>query len=402
MQATIFWIGRLCRSLAEIAALRIYLDHNATTPLHGAVLECMASQLRGGFGNPSTTYAEGAAARSAVEMARGQVATCLGLEPREIFFTSGATEANNTVLQALARGEGGDDRHLVISEAEHPSVLEPGRWLEGQGVRVTRLPVDSEGRLDPADVEAALRDDTALVSLLWANNETGVIQPMEEISSRLKARGVPLHTDATQVVGKYPIDLGRVAASYVSISAHKLGGPKGVGCLAARSPEGFPPLLLGGSQERRRRGGTENVLGIAGFGVACERARLELAERMERYSALRDYLWQGLQAKVPEVRRNGSGADVLPNTLNVEFRGAEGEVLLQALDLEGISVSMGAACHAGSISPSHVLEAMGRRPEEARASLRFSVGQGVDEVQIDRVVEVLDELVPRVRKAERA
>jgi cysteine desulfurase len=379
--------------------MRIYLDHNATTPLHEAVVECLASQLRQGFGNPSSTHAEGAAARSAVERARQQVAICLGVDAREICFTAGATEANNTVLQALVWGEDVGGRHLVISETEHPSVLEPARWLEERGVDVTRLPVDAEGLLDPADLEAALRDDTALVSLIWANNETGVVQPMEKIGPLLEARGVPLHVDATQAIGKYPVDLGRVAASYVSSSAHKLGGPKGVGCLVARQQDRLPALLLGGSQERRRRGGTENVLGIVGFGVACERARLELPERMARYAALRDYLWQGIQAKVSEVRRNGTGAHVLPNTLNVEFRGAAGEVLAQALDLEGIAVSMGAACHAGAISPSHVLVAMGRSPEQARASLRFSVGQGVDETQIDRVVAVLGDLVPRVRKA---
>lgn len=380
--------------------MRIYLDHNATTPLHEAVVESLISQLRDGFGNPSSVHAEGAAARSAVERARQRVASCLGVAPREVFFTSGATEANNTVLQALAQGGGG--RHLVISQTEHPSVLEPARWLEKRGCRITRLPVDSEGRLDPADLEAALQDDTALVSLIWANNETGVIQPMEGIGSLLRARGVPLHVDATQAVGKLAIDVCAAGARYVSISAHKLGGPKGVGCLVSRSDERSLPLLVGGAQERGGRGGTENVLGIVGFGVACERAQLELPERMERFASLRDGLWQGIQAKVPEVRRNGSAANVLPNTLNVEFRGTAGEVLAQALDLEGIAVSTGAACHAGAVSPSHVLIAMGRTPEEARASLRFSVGQGVDEAQVDRVVEVLESLVPRVRQAGRA
>jgi cysteine desulfurase len=244
-----------------------------------------------------------------------------------------------------------------------------------------------------------VRDDTALVSLLWANNETGVMQPMEEIASRLQARGVPLHVDATQAVGKWPVDLTRVPVQYLSCSAHKLGGPKGAGCLAARGGSGFPPLLLGGGQEWRRRGGTENVVGIAGFGVACEVVRAELAERMERYAWLRDRLWEGLRAKVPRVRRNGSAVHVLPNTLNVEFEAAEGEVLVEALDLEGIAVSAGAACHSGAISPSRVLTAMGLGAEQARSSLRFSVGQGLDEGQIDRAVAVLAELVPRVREA---
>jgi cysteine desulfurase len=379
--------------------VRIYLDHNATTPLHDAVLARVSVLLREGFGNPSSIHAEGAAARSAVERAREQVASCLALDPSEIFFTAGATEANNTILQALVRGESPAATHLVISQTEYPSVMEPAAWLEERGVRVSRVPVASDGRLDPADVDAAVGDDTALVSLLWANNETGVLQPMEEIAARLRARGVPLHVDATQAVGKWPVDLTRVPVTYLSCSAHKLGGPKGVGCLAARGGGRFPALLLGGPQEWRRRGGTENVAGIAGFGVACELAQAELTERVQRYAALRDRLWQGLQAEVPLVRRNGSAVHVLPNTLNVEFQGAQGEILVEALDLEGIAVSAGAACHSGVISPSQVLTAMGLTTEQARSSLRFSVGEGLDEGQIDRAVAVLAYLVPRVREA---
>jgi len=379
--------------------VRIYLDHNATTPLHDAVLARVSALLREGFGNPSSIHAEGAAARSAVERAREQVASCLTLDPSEVFFTAGATEANNTILQGLVRGESPAATHLVISQTEHPSVVEPAAWLEERGVRVSRVPVASDGRLAPADVDAAVRDDTALVSLLWANNETGVLQPMEEIARCLQARSVPLHVDATQVVGKWPVDLTRVPATYLSCSAHKLGGPKAVGCLAARGGRRFPALLLGGPQEWRQRGGTENVAGIAGFGVACELAQAELPERMQRYAALRDRLWQGLQAEVPLVRRNGSAEHVLPNTLNVEFQGAQGEILVEALDLEGIAVSAGAACHSGVISPSQVLTAMGLTTEQARSSLRFSVGEGLDEGQIDRAVAVLAYLVPRVREA---
>jgi cysteine desulfurase len=233
--------------------------------------------------------------------------------------------------------------------------------------------------------------------VIWANNETGVIQPVAAIAERVRARGLPLHLDATQALAKIPVDLSRLPADFLSASAHKMNGPKGVGCLVARRP--LPPLLRGGPQERGRRGGTENVAGIVGFGVACELAARELEGRGERARALRDRLWEGIQAKVPGVRRNGPAQHVLPNTLNVEFRETAGEVLLQALDLEGVAVSAGAACHSGSISPSPVLAAMGRHPEEARGSLRFSVGQGVDEAQIDRVLALLPDLVARVRSA---
>ena len=378
--------------------MRIYLDHNATTPLHDDVVEAMLPVLRGGFGNPSSTHTEGAVARAAVERAREQVAALVGCEPGEVFFTAGATEANNTVLRGL-QAAAADARHVVTSTIEHPSVVEPLAALEQAGWRVTRVPVDGDGRLDPRAVGRAIGTDTALVSIIWANNETGTIQPLAEIAQEVEARGVPLHVDATQAVGKRPVDLRRVAVDWLCCSAHKLNGPKGTGCLVARGARGVVPLLRGGPQERGLRGGTENVAGIVGFGVACEVARRELGSRAERARALRDRLWEGIRSKVPRVRLNGAMEHLLPNTLNVEFEGVAGEVLLQALDLEGIAVSMGAACHSGSISPSAVLSAMGRSPEQARGSLRFSVGQGVDSAQIDRVLSVLPDLVQRVREA---
>lgn len=382
---------------AKLRGVRIYLDHNATTPLRGEVVEAMTQVLRDGYGNPSSAHLEGAAARERVETAREQVAELLGARPAEVIFTAGATESNNTVLAADAWRRG----HLLTTAVEHPSVVEPAAALEAAGWSVTRLPVDVEGRLDPAALVGSLGPATRLVSVLWANNETGVLQPVEAIAEAAGARGVPVHVDATQALGKHPVDLARLPVALLSASAHKMNGPKGVGCLVVRG--GAPgPLLRGGPQERGRRGGTENVAGIVGFGVACELARRELPERRKQLAALRDRLWQGIRSRIPRARRNGSSEHVLPNTLNVEFEQTAGELLLQALDLEGVAVSAGAACHSGSISPSHVLLAMGRSAEEARASLRFSVGHGVDEAQIERVLSLLPALVERVRGADAA
>jgi cysteine desulfurase len=377
--------------------VRIYLDHNATTPLHPEVVSEMLRVLEGEYGNPSSTHAEGAAARATVERARDQLAHCLNVDAANVSFTAGATEANSSVICGLLRQRPGS--HVVTTETEHPSVVAPIEALEQEGHRVTRLAVDADGRLDPAAVGDALQEDTVLVSLIWANNETGVIQPVADIAEVVKARGVLLHVDATQAIGKAPVDLSAIPVDFASASAHKLNGPKGVGCLVAADPALLPPLMRGGGQESGRRGGTENVASIAGFGVACELARLELPDRMEHYADLRDRLWQGISAKVPRVRRNGDPDHVLVNTLNVEFEQTPGEVLLQALDLDGIAVSAGAACHSGSVSPSHVLTAMGRSPEQARGCLRLSVGHGVDAPQIDRTIELLATLVPRVREA---
>jgi len=379
--------------------VRIYLDHNATTPVREAVAEAMAASLREGFGNPSSVHAEGAAARAAVERAREALAALLGCSPRELLFSAGATEASNTALGPWLAGEAGARRHVVSSNVEHPSVEEPLAALERAGWQVTRLSVAPDGLLDPDALAAAIRPDTALVTLLWANNETGVVQPMERLAGRVRERGVRLHVDATQCPGKLPIDLSRLPIDALSLSAHKFGGPKGVGALFVRGEPAFEPLLRGGPQERRRRGGTENVPGIVGLGVAAALAARELPARLRESARLRDRLWDGIREKIPRVRRNGAADAVLCNTLNVEFTGAAGELLLQALDLEGIAVSAGAACASGALEPSHVLLAMGRAPREARASLRFSIGHGVDDTQIERVITRLPDLVERVRAA---
>ena len=378
--------------------MRVYLDHNATTPLRGEVVAAMAEALRANYGNPSSIHAEGAAARGAIERARSEVAALLGVEAGEITFTAGATEANNAALLGVlaARPRG---RHVVSTTIEHPSVEAPLCALEANGVRVTRAAVDALGRVDLAALTAAIDEETALVSVILANNETGVIQDIAKIAEAAHARGAWLHVDATQAVGKIPVDAIGLGADLLSCSAHKLNGPKGTGCLVARKHVAFAPYLLGGGQERRRRGGTENVAGIVGFGVACALARAELPARAAQLTGLRDRLWAGIEASVPRVRRNGDARSLLPNTLNVEFTETAGEVLLEALDGEGIAVSAGAACHSGAIEPSATLLAMGCTPAEARGSLRFSVGPSTTAAEIDYALALLPALVARVRAA---
>jgi cysteine desulfurase len=379
--------------------MRIYLDHNATTPVRDEVVDAMLPVLRHRYGNPSSTHAFGSEARADLDRARARVAALMGAAPEEVIFTAGATEANNAAIGGLLRRRAGRQRHVVTTTIEHPSVAEPLAALESEGWQIRPVRVDSEGRVNPDEVAAAIRAETALVSAIWANNETGVIQPIEAIAEIAAARGCVVHVDATQAVGKIPVDLRHVPVDLLSASAHKLNGPKGTGCLIVRGDLGLDPWIRGGPQERRRRGGTQNVAGIVGFGVACELAARELEERAETCRGLRDRLWHGIQAKVPRVRRNGSSEHVLPNTLNVEFERAAGDVLLEALDLEGVAVSAGAACASGTIEPSPVLVAMGRSPAAALGSVRFSVGHGVDESQIDRVVSLLPDLVERARAA---
>lgn len=378
--------------------MRIYLDHNATTPVRHEVVDAMADVLRNGFGNPSSVYEEGTAMRARLETARAQIASLLRAEAREIRFTGGATEANNTLLLGvLAEGD-----HVVTTEVEHPSVTVPLEQLEARGVAVTRIAPDADGCVAADDVLGAIGPATKLVSVIWANNETGALQPIEAIAAGAKERGILVHSDATQGVGKLVIDLSRVPLDFLSTSAHKLGGPKGAGALFVRNGAEVPAYLLGGGQEKGLRGGTENTSGLVGFGVACALAEAELDDRLARYAALRDRLWRGLKAEVEGLRWNGDPKRALVNTLNVEFEGVAGEVLVQALDLEGVAVSAGAACHSGSIDPSQVLTAMGRTPEQARASLRLSVGHGLDEAAIDAAIALFARLVPRVREMENA
>jgi cysteine desulfurase len=382
--------------------MRIYLDHNATTPPRDEVVAAVSRALRERFATPSSAHAEGAAARAALEGAREQVAALVGARPAEIVFTSGATEANQLALHGVAGAADGARRRLVASAVEHPSVEEPLAALAAQGFEVVRVPVDGDGRLDLAALAEAVDARTALVSCIWAQNETGVLAPVEAVAALCRERGVPLHLDATQALGKVPVRLDRVPADLLSASAHKLNGPKGIGFLAVRGERPLAPWLRGGGQERGRRGGTPNVPGAVGLGVAAALAAAEQPARAEAAAALRDRLWDGIAAKVPGVRRNGAPEAALPNTLNAAFAGLAGDVLVEALDGEGIAASAGAACASGAVHASGALLAMGRSAAEARSAVRFSVGHGNDAAQVDRVLALLPDLVARVRAAAQA
>jgi len=372
----------------------IYLDHNAGAPLRPEALRALSAAHAQLFGNASSAHGFGAEARAALARARRQVATLAGVAPETLVFTSGATESNNTVLCQVASGA-----HAVLSATEHPSLLDQVGALRARAVRVTVVPVARDGRIDPSDFARALEPGTALASVQSANHETGVVQPIAELAAAAAARAIPFHSDAAQAFGKTPLDFGSLPIDYASFSAHKLGGPKGVGALYVRPGAALAPLLRGGSQERGRRAGTENVPAIAGFGAACEAARAELGASAARLGRLRDSLWAGLARSVPDVVRNGGSDHVLAHVLDVSFPGASGEALVEALDLEGIAASTGAACHSGSTEPSPVLLAMGVTEALARAALRFSLGPRNDAAQIEFVLARLPAVVARVRRA---
>ncbi len=351
----------------------IYLDHNATTPVAPEVLEAMLPYLTTAWGNPSAIYQFGARLQTVLETAREQVAELIGAGPREILFTSGGTEANNAALHAALHAHPAR-RHVITSAVEHSSVLEPCRALESEGYRVTCLPVDRDGLLSLTDLENALTPDTAVVSLMWANNETGVLFPVREIAERCRARGVLFHCDGVQAVGKLAVNVREVPVDYLSLSGHKFQAPKGVGALYVRPQAPFTPLIRGGHQEQDRRGGTEAVPLIVGLGRAAELARQRLADYEARVRPLRDALEAGLLGTVPDTELNGHPTRRLANTTNLTFRGVESEALLILLDLEGICASAGSACLAGSAEPSHVVRAMKPDSAAARQMIRFSLG----------------------------
>ncbi len=379
---------------------RIYLDHNATTPLDPAVLDAMLPYLRDEFGNASSVHSPGQAARRAVERAREQVARLIGADPREVVFTSGGTEADNQAVRGtldLAKSHGEKPLHVITSSVEHPAVLNTCQHVEKHGVAVTYLPVDRTGRVDPADAVRALTPETVLVSVMLANNEVGTLQPVREIVQGVRERGILVHTDAVQALGRIPTDVNELGVDLLSISGHKVYGPKGIGALYIRRGARVGALLLGGHHERRRRAGTENVPGIVGFGQACEIAGARQAESARHEARLRDRLEQGILARVPHARVNGHPSERLPNTLNVGFAFVEGEALLMNLDLEGIAVSTGSACSSGDLKPSHVLIAMGMQAEDAHGTLRFSLGRGNTEEEIDATLDAIVRVVTRVR-----
>jgi cysteine desulfurase len=371
----------------------ICLDHNATTRLRPVVREAMERVLAEPLGNPSSAHALGRRARSLVEGARRAVARAVGARPSEIVFTSGGTESNNLALFGLAgRREGA---HLLVAPIEHSSVIAAAGAMEGLGVAVSWLPVDRFGRVRAADVDAAIRPETVLVSVGWANNEIGTIQPLAEISAVCRRRGVALHTDAVQAFGKLPVDVSGV--DLCSLSAHKIGGPGGVGALFVRRGLRLSPILFGGEQERGLRPGSESVASLHGFGVAAVSAgecRLPGPE-------LRERLWRGIES-IGGASRNSPTTGCLDNTLNVSIAGIAGEGLVAALDLEGVAVSVGSACAVGSGRPSHVLQAIGKSTGEARDGVRFSLGADTTEAEVDRALAVLTRVVDRMRGVGRA
>ncbi len=380
--------------MTEKVAADIYLDNNATGAVARECLEAMLACLRPGVGNPSSRHAAGMRAKGLLQEARGEVAALLGARPPEIVFTSCGTEANHmAILGALARDP--QRTHIVTSTVEHPSTLMLLRHLEETGIRVSRVPVDTEGRLDPDAVRAALAPDTALVTLMWANNETGVLFPIARIAEATRAAGVPFHVDAVQAAGRVPIDLTQVPVELLSLSGHKLHAPLGAGALFVRKGFRIAPLLWG-HQERRMRGGTENLPAIVGLGSACALAREDLETQARRVCGLRDDLERGIMACFPAARIHGAGAPRLPNTSNVGFATLDGEQIMDALDRHGVAVSLGAACALGGSEPSHVLTAMGLERRSALASIRFSLGRYNTQACVERVLTLLPGILGEV------
>jgi cysteine desulfurase len=373
----------------------LYLDHNATTPIDPEVREAMLPWLENEFGNPSSVYSLGRRAAAALTRAREQVASLVGASPSEIIFNSCGTEATNTaILSALAVDP--DKRHIITSNVEHSATVKLCEHLATRGYEITWLPVDREGLLDPDKLETSITNDTAVVSLLWANNETGILFPVEEIAAITTRKKVPLHLDAVQAAGKVPINLEELGVQYVSLSAHKLYAPKGVGALYVNRRARFTPLFRG-SQEESKRGGTQNVASIVAFGKAAELAEAHLLMAAERIAKLRDRFEQDLLTMIEGVRRNGTDEPRLPNTSNLTFTGIEAETALLLFDKEGLCCSAGSACSSGSINPSHVLTAMGVTRDEARSSLRFSLGRTTTDADIDRALEIIPRIIAKLR-----
>ena len=386
---------------------RIYLDHNATTPVDPEVLEAMLPFLSGEFGNASSIHTFGQRARAAVETAREQVAALIQARPQEIVFTSGGTESDNQaifgVAQALLFTLSSKEPvrpgvHLITSSIEHEAVLNSCEALEKLGVAVTYVLVSRDGLVDPSDIRKAIRPETALITVMHANNEVGTVQPLEEIGRIAAEHKITFHTDAVQSVGKIPVDVRALHLDLLSLSGHKLYAPKGIGAIYIKSGTRLRQLLFGGHHQRGFRPGTENVAGIVGLGKAAEIARLSLGEGTAGIGALRDRLEQGLLARIPDSHANGATAPRTPNTSNITFAGIEGEALVIALDLKGLACSTGAACSSGAVEPSHVLTAIGLPAAEARATLRFSLGRHTTPAEIDTALEMIPAGVAQLRQ----
>ena len=376
---------------------RVYLDHNASTPVHPEVLAEMLPYFSGAYGNPSSIHAFGREAREAVDLARERVAQFLGATPGEIVFTSGGTESDNFGIKGLAfaRGRG----HLITSKVEHHAVLRTCQALEDLGFAVTYVGVDGHGMVDPDEVRRAIRPDTVAISIMHANSEVGTIQPIEAIGRLTRERGIPLHVDAVQTLGKIPFDVHALGIDALSFSGHKIYGPKGVAGLFIRKSTRMVSIQHGGEHERRRRAGTENVPGIVGLGKAVEIRAREMAAEAGRLTALRTRLTEGIQGRVPEVRLSGHPVERLPGTASVLVRNVESESLVLGLDLKGIGVSAGSACTAGNVEPSHVLVAMGVPLDWAMGSVRCSLGRSTSAEDVDYVVESFEAVVRKLRAA---
>lgn len=375
----------------------IYLDNAATTRVAPEVVAAMEPYFLDNFHNPATLYRDGEKAAAAMQAAREQLAGLLGASPQEIYYTSGGTESNNWVIKAALLGQ--EKKHVVTSASEHHAVLDPLKYLhELIGCEVTILGVDGEGRVDPDDLRSALRPDTALVSIMYGNNETGTVQPIAELAAVARAQGVLFHTDAVQAVGKVPLDMKALGVDFLSLSGHKFHGPKGAGALFIRRDATLASFQHGGGQEQGRRAGTNNVPGIVGLGKAAELARASLEAERKKQGELVERLWKKLSDSISGIRRNGHPDFRLPGILNLCVEGVEGEMVLLHLDQRGVQVSSAAACMAGSIEPSYVLAAMGVPAEVARGAVRFSLGRETTAAEIERVIEIMPAVVARLRR----
>ncbi len=377
---------------------RVYLDYAATTPTHPEVVKAMMPYFGEKFGNPSSIHSFGQEAKKAIEDARNRVAALINAQPEEIYFTSGGTEADNFALKGVAYAYQEKGRHIITSAIEHHAVLEPCHFLEQQGFEVSYLPVDQYGVVDPDRVLKEIKRGTILISIMHANNEIGTVEPIEEIAENARKRGILFHTDAVQTAGTIRIDVNDMNIDLLSISAHKIYGPKGVGALYIRKGVKIVPFLQGGGQERHKRASTENVPGIVGFARAVDLAIEEMEERNRHSIRLRDRLIKGLFERIEGIRLNGHPVNRLPNNVNIAVKNIEGEAMLLRLDQAGIAASSGSACTSGSLDPSHVLLACGLLHEEAHGSLRFTVGRLTTEEDIDYLVEVLPKIVEDLRR----
>jgi len=378
-----------------------YFDNNATTKIADEVIEVMMPFFTDQWGNASAAYRFGTDVSRAIRMARGRVAELMNAEPEEVIFTSCGTESNNAAWQGALLTQP-NRKHIITTAVEHSANMKFGEHLRNRGYDITFLPVEETGLLDLHLLEKTIRPDTALVSVMWANNETGVVFPIEEIAAICHSRGALFHTDAVQVAGKLPLDVRETHVDYLSLSAHKLHAPKGIGCLFVRRGAPFTPYVVGGGQERGCRGGTENVPYIVGFGRAAEIAMASIDEENTRVRAMRDHLEDTIMSKIPRISRNGAKAQRLPNTTNLAFHGVEAEALLLMLDQAGICAATGSACKTGSIEPSHVLTAMGLPADLAKGSLRLSLGVYNTDEHVDYLLEKLLPIIARLRAEETA